>query len=955
MDECFWIGLVLALLGLGPLLAIVALVKLAGLQRRFEDLERSLRRLQHAARAEPEPSPRSATGGEVPPPMRGPSPSSTSASASPHTPVAATPASVSMPAATPATPPPLPARATAAPPPLPAEVTPVPRPARAATESLEQAIGTRWLVRVGAFAVFVGIAFLLKYSFDQGWLGPLPRVLGGAAVGLAMWGLAWHWRTRYPALAHGVFAAGSGLLYLVSWAAYGLYDLLAYETAFGAMLAVTAATLTFAHRLVALPPAVLGLCGGYLTPILLGGEGRPPGALLGYAGLLSVAALWLRWRHAWSPLGAIATAGSGLLVTVYAVHGPADQHATALAVQTGLLLLALLGAGPLQGTLRRATLSPVDLAGGAAAAMGTWVLWWTLRADTGNGLPLGCALVAALAFAAVGVLHWRRVPDDAQGREGLWLPAAGLLALALCFPLAERGLTLGLAVLGVLLGLLGRRLPATAVTAVGTAAALWATARTVIALLPELERASRPAADVLPVLPFTSGADWVDLTVVLALLAMAQIGPRAAIALAAVGAALLVPLTARELLAWFLPADWPHPDPDFGNALAWGLPLGAVAVLAIRAREEALRVIAGIAAAGAVLTLVPMLLIGTDPRSESWPRFWQYLGLALVALAPVRTAALATRQGLRPGSALAVAGVLALGAAHLVPLCEIGRALDEAHGRFELLIVAFLLAWPPRFRSADRWPRAGWAAALPPLLLPLLAAFLLAIIVRLGWPVPVVAPAAAAALAAAALWLGMRRLRPDLPGPQRVGLDLCGTIGLGAATAGIPLLQQPHTTLYLNGPFLLLFLGPLLLLLSLLGERRQGLQGPERLGNAMRWIACWLGLLALCSGEGWRWAVQAAERHGWGDRAGHVTLSLVWTVWATGSLIAGVLARLSPVRWLALLLFGATLVKVMLFDLAELPTPMRVLSFLGIGLALMGAGWLYHRFAGRIAEGDRTP
>src|SRR5262249_53298791 len=69
---------------------------------------------------------------------------------------------------------------------LPTPSPPSPARARRAVD-LETVIGTRWLVFAGAGALFLGIAFLLKWSFDRGLFGPLPRVLGGATLGAALW------------------------------------------------------------------------------------------------------------------------------------------------------------------------------------------------------------------------------------------------------------------------------------------------------------------------------------------------------------------------------------------------------------------------------------------------------------------------------------------------------------------------------------------------------------------------------------------------------------------------------------------------------------------------------------------------------------------------------------------------------------------------------------------------
>ena len=73
--------------------------------------------------------------------------------------------------------------------PPPAQVTPVPASALPppAKASLEERVMRTWIVWLGGVALSLGAAFLVKYSVDQGWFGPVARVLAGAVLGFALW------------------------------------------------------------------------------------------------------------------------------------------------------------------------------------------------------------------------------------------------------------------------------------------------------------------------------------------------------------------------------------------------------------------------------------------------------------------------------------------------------------------------------------------------------------------------------------------------------------------------------------------------------------------------------------------------------------------------------------------------------------------------------------------------
>ena len=74
-----------------------------------------------------------------------------------------------------------------------------------------------------------------------------------------------------------------------------------------------------------------------------------------------------------------------------------------------------------------------------------------------------------------------------------------------------------------------------------------------------------------------------------------------------------------------------------------------------------------------------------------------------------------------------------------------------------------------------------------------------------------------------------------------------------------------------------------------------------------------------------------------------VGLSLLWTFYAAGALASGFVGGTPVVRYGALALFGLTVVKVFLVDLAAVSTVYRVVSFLVLGVVLLGVSALYQK------------
>ena len=85
---------------------------------------------------------------------------------------------------------------------------------------------------------------------------------------------------------------------------------------------------------------------------------------------------------------------------------------------------------------------------------------------------------------------------------------------------------------------------------------------------------------------------------------------------------------------------------------------------------------------------------------------------------------------------------------------------------------------------------------------------------------------------------------------------------------------------------------------------------------------------------------------------------MAWLAWA-GLLLAFGVKRAAPgLRRAALVLLALTTAKLFLFDMAALEGLYRVASFLGLGLSLVGIGYLYQRFVfppPRAAGGAKAP
>ena len=173
--------------------------------------------------------------------------------------------------------------------------------------SSEESSG-RLLGRLGIGAVLVGVAFFLKYAFDNNWVGPAGRVMIGVLFGLAFIVLGQYLRNKYLRYSDLLIGGGAGILYLSFYSAHSFYNLISPTTAGFMMFAVTA--LIFAMSIVnaTITLSIVGVVGAFITPALMRTESSYN--LLFYLIIINLGVLAISYFKKWPKLNALAFAGT---------------------------------------------------------------------------------------------------------------------------------------------------------------------------------------------------------------------------------------------------------------------------------------------------------------------------------------------------------------------------------------------------------------------------------------------------------------------------------------------------------------------------------------------------------------------------------------------------------------------------------------------------------------------
>ena len=887
---------------------------------------------------------------------------------------------------------------TQAPPPTPDAAPASPKKPETAEPPIdwESLLGVKGAAWVGGIALIASAIFFARWTIEQGLVTPELRFIlmlltGVGSLVAAEIGL----RKGYERTANPLSGAGIAILYIAFFAGHSRYELISMPVAFAGMVFVTITACVLAVRYDAFATAVLGLLGGFATPVALStGQDRPV-ALFSYILLLNIGLLSMGVKRRWHGLFELGLLGTLLIqvgwfskfmspanmftgVVVFAIFGllylvlpvvsrddSSDRvmllgalggiapfvFAIALASSPSYIeqwpllfgMVALIDAAILVMAVLRGRTGLLISA--SVATSFTLVVW----AAEGLKLDRGVSALAATMFAVVivsifGIAHW------AADRFGK-LETAQFRSLEIAAFLAW----CGLGVFGLILVGHERGTPAAPFL-------ILAGAMTVLLI----ERATHPdrIAAGLPV-----GAAGLAILIQVWFLASATE--------ATVLAYLLIPVALPLCLSFFA-------SRRFGDGRAEGKDAEA---------EIALRLASWTAIVGLFLALIE-----SGFASAGWPLF-----LALAA-----QAAIIIGSVLRSNWTIGLPALLCATALHVL-IWQIAYLKPEgygvAFGFSTLFYLSFLLL--PMVVPFERWRQA-----LLPWVTSALAgpAFFLSFynVYQKAWGDSAIGllPLGMAAVSVFALHLVSTRFvsTPGDPLAARLRLRylaLFTAVALWFIAVAIPLQldrqwitlgwaleamalcwlygRLPHRGLPAFASILYFLVGVRLLL------NPEVFKYQERSLPFFNWILYTYGIATVCCLVG-QWLLRRAStddatRHManaialdglllgfWlvnleildyfsegpyiaiSDQSGYavkLALSAGWGLYAIVLLVAGVVKDVKPLRYLSLAFLLLTVAKVFLYDLSELGGIFRVLSFLGLAIALILVSLFYQRFVFR--------
>lgn len=154
-------------------------------------------------------------------------------------------------------------------------------------EAFEKTLATRWLVWLGGLTLAIAGLFLARFAVEQGLLGPGARMVLGGLFGVALIGGGEFLSRRKLARSIGrlkpdqvpvaLVAAGLSVLFAVIYASQALHDLIGVDTGFALLALTSLAGFPLALRHGGFV-ALLAYAGGLLLPLLI--KGAAPATLV---------------------------------------------------------------------------------------------------------------------------------------------------------------------------------------------------------------------------------------------------------------------------------------------------------------------------------------------------------------------------------------------------------------------------------------------------------------------------------------------------------------------------------------------------------------------------------------------------------------------------------------------------------------------------------------------------
>jgi len=205
-------------------------------------------------------------------------------------------------------------------------------------------LGGKIFTGIGAIAIVIGFAYLLRYAFENNLITEPVRILLGVLVGALLLFIGQKTRSKTTLYSHIITASGLTLWYLTAYAATGLYNLVDWKISAVGMLITAALGTHLALKEDSLGLAALATTGAYLVPTFLDPIEGNAIVWFSYLTIINAMTFFLATRKQWKPLLHLAFAAQILLLGTWMMEYFAAEQWPILSIHNALFIAMMLGA-----------------------------------------------------------------------------------------------------------------------------------------------------------------------------------------------------------------------------------------------------------------------------------------------------------------------------------------------------------------------------------------------------------------------------------------------------------------------------------------------------------------------------------------------------------------------------------------------------------------------------------
>jgi len=226
---------------------------------------------------------------------------------------------------------------------------------------LEKFIGENLINKIGILITIIGVAIGARYAIDNELISPVMRILLGYLTGFVLLFFSVRLRNNLRSFSAVLFSGAMAVFYIISFAAFSLYGLIASLPVFILMAFITVITVAASLYYNRQTVAHIGLVGAYAVPFLVGGEGSVSNLFL-YMVFINTGVLSLAIYKYWKPLTISAYAFTWLIFGAwYSMEYSAAEHFTPALVYSFLFFLVLYLAAIVYKLIREQKFKKADI------------------------------------------------------------------------------------------------------------------------------------------------------------------------------------------------------------------------------------------------------------------------------------------------------------------------------------------------------------------------------------------------------------------------------------------------------------------------------------------------------------------------------------------------------------------------------------------------------------------